>query len=107
MKFDLDEVLANMLGAAKDSLKDNWDFAKGTAVDFLQSRKERIDLLTSLRLSNQLSEKFFLARLQDEKKIFTSELHALAVITKVMAQNAANAAFTVLEKAVAAALGIK
>lgn len=107
MKFDLDEVLANMLGAAKNSLKDNWEFAKETANGFLQNRKERIDLLTSLRLNNQLSEKFFKDRLLDEKKIFASELHALAIITKVMAQNAANAAFDVLEKAVTAALGLK
>ena len=43
---------------------------------------------------------FFVKRLADEKKILESELHALAVISKSMAQKAANAAIDVLENAV-------
>ncbi|MBS1730720.1 MAG: hypothetical protein JSS67_08065 [Bacteroidetes bacterium] len=104
MKFDIDEVLTNMLSAVKKSLKTDWPFAKETANNFFQSRKERLDLLTSLRLSNQLSEEFYESRILDEKKILISELHALAIISKVLAQNAANAAFDILEKALKAAL---
>lgn len=106
MNFDIDEVLANMLGAVKDSLATDWPFAKETANDFFQSRKERFELLTSLFLTNELSEEFYKARIQDEKNILVSELHAIAIISKVMAQNAANAAFDILQKAINIALGI-
>lgn len=106
MKFDIDEVLTKMLSAVKKSVATDWPFAKETASDFFQSRKERLELLTSLRLTNQLSEEFYEARILDEKKILVSELHAIAIISKVMAQNAANAAFDVLEKAIQIALGI-
>lgn len=106
MKFDIDEVLTNMLGAVKKSLDTDWPFAKETTNDFFQSRKERLDLLTSLFLTKELSKEFYEARILDEKKILVSELHAIAIISKVMAQNAANAAFDVLEKAIDIALGI-
>ncbi len=106
MTFDINEVLAQMSGAIKNEVSDNWSLIKKTTNNFLQSRKARLELLTSLRLDNQLSEEFFQARLEDEKKILTSELHAVAVITKVTAQNAANAAISILSNAVKTALGI-
>ncbi|MGI8950263.1 MAG: hypothetical protein ACR2FN_01630 [Chitinophagaceae bacterium] len=106
MTFDINEVLANMLSAIKDVVSENWNLVKETANDFLQSRKERLELLTSLRLQDQISEDFFEQRLEDEKNILESELHAIAIISKVTAQNAANAAIAVLENAVKTALGV-
>jgi len=106
MAFDINEVLSQMLSAAKDSLKEDWEFAKGVAVDFMESRKARFELLANLRIENQISEVFFEDRLKDEKDIFESELHAVAIISKVTAQNAANAAISVFENAVKAFLGI-
>lgn len=106
MKFEINEVLADMLGAIKKVAKENWDLLKVTASDFMQSRKLRFELLVSLRLENQISQEFFEARLKDEKDILQSELHAVAVITKATAQKAANAAIGVLEKAVNTILGI-
>ena len=100
MAFDINEVVAQMLGAVKTSVKDDWKLVKDSAGSFLQSRKDRLDLLASLRLNNEISEKFFLKRLADEKKILESELHAVAIMTKAMAQRAANAAIDVLAKAV-------
>ena len=106
MQFDINEVLAEMLGAVKKVTKENWDLLKSTANEFLQSRKLRLELLASFRLENQISQEFFEARLKDEKEIFQSELHAVAVITKAAAQKAANAAIAVLEKAVSTLLGL-
>ena len=100
MAFEINEVVAQMLGAVKTSVKDDWKLVKETASTFLQSRKDRLELLASLRLNNEISQKFFLKRLEDEKKIFESELHAVAIITKAMAQRAANAALDVLSNAV-------
>jgi hypothetical protein len=104
MAFDINEVTAQMLGAVKTTLKDNWKMVKETAAAFLQSRKDRLELLASLRLNNEISHKFFMKRLEDEKKIFESELHAVSIITKAVAQKAANAALDVLSKAVSKAL---
>ena len=101
MAFEINEVVAQMLGAVKASVKDDWKLVKETAGTFLQTRKDRLDLLASLRLNNEISQKFFLKRLEDEKKILESELHAVAILTKAAAQRAANAAIDVLSKAVA------
>lgn len=106
MKFEINEVLADMLGAIKKTAKDNWDLLKSTANEFMQSRKLRLELLVSLRLENQISQEFFEARLKDEKDILQSELHAVAVISKATAQKAANAAITVLENTVSKILGM-
>lgn len=101
MAFEINEVVAQMLGAVKASVKDDWKLVKETASTFLQTRKDRLELLASLRLNSEISQKFFLKRLEDEKKILESELHAVAILTKAAAQRAANAAIDVLSKAVA------
>jgi hypothetical protein len=99
MKFDIDETLAQMLEAMKGVVKDNWKTIRGNANTFLQNRKGRLELLTSLRLANELEEAFFQKRLQDEKKILESELHSIAIVSKSIAQKAANAAIEVLQGA--------
>jgi hypothetical protein len=95
-----------MAGAVKNEVKDDWQVVKSTFNNFLQSRKDRLELLTSFRLGNEISEDFFQQRLADEKDILASELHAIAIINKVAAQNAANAAIGVLQKSVQGALGL-
>ena len=100
MSFDINEVVANMVDTIKTTVADNWPLVKETANDFLQDRKSRLELLASLRLQSQISDEFFLQRLQDEKDILTSELHSIAIITKAIAQKAANAAIDVLQNAV-------
>lgn len=100
MAFNINEVLAQMIGAIKGELKKDWDLAKSTVNNFLQAKKDRLELLTSLRLENQITDKNFKQRLKNEQLILESELHAIAVIGKVAAQNAANAAINVLSKAV-------
>mgnify|MGYP001275636879 CR=1 FL=1 len=104
MAFDINETVAQMLAAVKTMVKDNWSIVKETANTFLHARKDRLELLASLRLSNEISQRFFLKRLEDEKKILESELHAVAIVTKAIAQKAANAALDILEKAVSKAL---
>ena len=104
MKFDIDEVLADMLSAIKETVEDNWDVVKSTANQFLQRKKERLELLAQLRIEGDLSQKKFESRLKDEKLIAEAELHAIAVISKAIAQKAANAATDVLKTAVKVAI---
>lgn len=105
MNFDINETLANMLGAIKDSVAENWDEVKPVANQFFQRKKERLELLAQLRISGDITQKKFMSRLEDEKLIVEAELHAIAVITKAIAQKAANAAMDVLVKAVKVAIG--
>jgi hypothetical protein len=107
MKFDIDETLAQMLKAIKDVVKDNWKLVKENANTYLQTRRSRLELLASLRLTNEIKEEFFRKRLKDEQKILESELHSIAIMTKAIAQKAANAALDTLENAINLALKIK
>lgn len=107
MAFDFNEVLAQMLQAVKDTAKENWEEMKTAASGYLEERKLRLDLLTSLMLHGEIEKDFFLKRLADEKNIFVSELHSVAIVTKAVAQKAANAAADVLENAVFKAIGLR
>jgi hypothetical protein len=104
MNFDINEVLADMLSAIKGTVDDNWSEVKATANQFLQRKKERLELLAELRINNELSQEKFESRLADEKLIVEAELHAIAVVSKAIAQKAANAAIDVLVKAVKVAI---
>jgi hypothetical protein len=105
IKFDMNETLAQMASVIKGTVADNWSEVKSVANEFLQRRKERLSLLAELRLSGELTQKKFDSRLEDEKLILEAELHAVAVISKAIAQKAANAAFDVLQKAIKTAIG--
>ncbi|MCH7827211.1 MAG: hypothetical protein IIC75_04435 [Bacteroidetes bacterium] len=104
MNFDINEVLSNMLSEIKGTVEDNWDEVKSTANQFLQRKKERLELLAELRINGELSQEKFESRLKDEKLIVEAELHAIAVISKAIAQKAANAAMKILEQAVKVAI---
>jgi hypothetical protein len=106
MILDINEVLADMLGAIKTSIKDDWKIVKKPANSFIQSKKDRLELLLSLRLNEEITDVFFEKRLADEKEILASELHSIAIVNKVAAQNAANAALNVLENIINASLKI-
>lgn len=107
MKFDINETLASMLQGAKGVIKDNWPLVKETANTFFQNRKERLALLAELRLNGDIDNATMKDYLADERKIFESELHAVAIITKAMAQKAANTAIDIFEKAVKTVVGLK
>ena len=104
MNINFDEVLAEMLSAIKGTVEGNWGKVESTARQFLQNRKESLELLVSLRLEGEINQEEFESRLGDEKLVVEAELNALAVLSKAIAQNAANAAIAILEKAVQAAI---
>ncbi len=104
MNFDINEVLADMLTKIKNNVDENWDQVKDTSNQFLQNKKERLELLAELRINGELSEEKFQSRLKDEKLVLEAELHAIAVISKAIAQRATNGAIEVLEKAVRTAI---
>jgi hypothetical protein len=104
MNFDINEILADMLNAMKCTIKDDWNVVKKSANNFIQSKKERLEMLVNMKFEGAIDNEFFEKRLADEKEILISELHSIAIVNKVMAQNAANAAFRVLENVITTAL---
>ena len=100
MNFNIEEVTINMLNAIKGTVEDNWAEVKEPATQFLNRNKERLALLVDLRLSNELSQEKFESRLEDQKLVLKAQLEALTVISKAIAQKAANAAIDILETAV-------
>ncbi len=106
MKFDINEVIAEMGAAVKDAVGENWNEVLAVTNQFLQSKKERLELLAELRIAGDISRKRFESRLKDETLIAEAEFHSIAVISKAIAQKAANAAMEVLENAVKTAINL-
>lgn len=106
MKFSINEILAQMADAIKGVVGENWGAMISVTNQFLQNRKGRLELLASLRISGDISQKRFESRLKDEKLVAEAEFHAIAVISKAIAQKAANAAMEVLENAVKTAINL-
>jgi hypothetical protein len=105
-QFDIDEVVASMLLGIKDTVEDNWPQVKSILSDFFERRKDRLALLAELRLANDITDEQFDSYVKDEKDVLTAEMHAIAVITKAIAQKAANTAIDILVKAVKGAITI-
>ena len=106
MDFNINEVIADMANAIKTTVSEDWNSVKEDVSSFLTDRKSRLELLADMRIKNEIDQVFFEKRLKDEKDMIASELHSLTLISKVIAQNAANAAIDVLTKAITSALKI-
>lgn len=104
MSFNINEISTEMLSAIKGVVAEDWPEVKATAEHFLHNKKERLALIAELRIKGELSQAKFESRLLDEKLILEAELNALSVLSKAIAQNAANAALEILGKAVNAAI---
>ena len=106
MDFDINEVLTDMLGAIKSSVGENWPQVKDTASEFMSDRKQRLETIAQFVLDKQLTLEQAEVYLNAEKRLLESELHSIAIISKAVAQHAANAALDVLYKAIRLAIGI-
>ena len=96
MAFNIDTTIKNMLGAAKNEIKAGWTEVKETAESFFDKRKKRLKKLADKRLLGEIDDEEFKSFLEDEEMLFKDELLAFAVISKAVAQKAANAALDVL-----------
>ena len=104
INFDLKNTFDEMLASAKQSAGEGGKEAKGVAKQFLQNRKERLQLLAELRLAGDLPDEKFMSRLEDEKLILEAELKAMAVISKSTAQSTAQSVINIFQSAVVKAL---
>ncbi|MEI8366665.1 MAG: hypothetical protein WCF65_09650 [Parachlamydiaceae bacterium] len=104
MNINIDDVLVEMLSTMKGTVGEHWSDVRTVAEQFLQRRKERLELLAQLRISGDLSQEKFESRLLDEKLIAEAELNALGVLSKAVTQKAASDGLEILKKAVGTAI---
>lgn len=104
MNFNINESLAEIVKALKGQLGDDWQDAKGEITSMLDMKKQRLDLLATMRLQNKITDADFKSFLEDEKNTTAMELHTVAVISKVTAENAANTIIKVFETLVTKAI---
>lgn len=104
MQFDINETLADMLQNIREVAEDQWDDIKTVTGQMLENKKIRLEIYARFRLEGKITQEEFEQRLEDEKLITESELHAVAVMKKATAQKIANAMIETLNKAVKAVL---
>jgi hypothetical protein len=104
MNFDINEVFAKMMAKAKAHSEEYWAEIKPATELFLERKKDRIQLLADMALKGEISEEKIKSRMEDEKLVLDSELHAIKVLTKAIAQKTANEVIDVLQGALISAL---
>jgi len=106
MSFDINSVLNSMKNAAVDAVKDDI----GSTADFLkkifENEKDALEVLAEARITGEITDKEFQNELEREKKVFEVEMLTISIMTKAIAQKAANAAIEVLENAVKMTIGL-
>ncbi|MFA5044738.1 MAG: hypothetical protein WC542_02260 [Paludibacter sp.] len=100
MSLDINKVIADMLAAIKGTVVDKHEKVESIAKQFLIQNKETLLLIAELRISGELDDEDFKSRMEDQKLVLEAQFNALQVISKAIAQQAANAAIDVLEKAI-------
>lgn len=104
MGFDIDQALADMARAIAGVASNEWPDINACVEQALRDEKETLKMLGDAFASGDLSEEDLHSQLEDEKLALESALLACRVETKVMAQNAANAAITALAGAIRLAI---
>lgn len=100
MSFDVENALKDMLSAIQGELSSDWPKVQSTVNQFIKNRKKRLTKLLHYRVTNQITEKEFNSRIEDEKLLLEAQLEAMKVVSKAVIQKAANAAIDAIEKAV-------
>ena len=104
MNLDINKVMADVLSVLKGTVEKNQDKVESVAKQFVLQNKDTLLMIAQLRLSGELSDEEAKSRIEDQKFVLEAQFNALQVVSKAIAQQAANAVFDVLEKAAVAAV---
>jgi hypothetical protein len=104
MAFDSSQVLRDMAAAAESVISGDWPKVQDCVKQALKDQEEALQDIAEARLKKELTDDELHSQLEDEKATLEAALLACRVRAKAMAQEAANAAIQVLEKAIKAAL---
>jgi len=104
MSFDIEGTFEDMLAAISGVVSDEWPALKECAEKALEDEKDALEMIADLRLAGEIDDEDLKSNLEDEKVVLEAALLACRVRAKVVAENAANAAIEVFNKAIAAAI---
>jgi hypothetical protein len=104
MAFDSSDTLKEMVAAVEDVVAGEWPKIKDCAQDALKDQEDALDEIAAARVKGDITEEEMQSQLEDERVTFQAALLACEVKAKATAQQAANAAFKVLEQAIRACL---
>ncbi|NVO04397.1 MAG: hypothetical protein HXX09_17010 [Bacteroidetes bacterium] len=104
MNLDINKVLADVLAVLKGTVEANHDKVESVTKQFVLQNKDKLLMIAKLRLSGELSDDEAKSRIEDQKLVLEAQFNALQVVSKAIAQQAANAVFDVIEKAVFAVI---
>jgi hypothetical protein len=104
MAFDSSQTLKGMLAAAQGVVAGEWPKIKSCAEDALKEQEDALKDIAAARIKGDITEEEMQSQIDDERKTFEAALLACEVKVKATAQQAANAAFKVLEQAIRACL---
>jgi hypothetical protein len=104
MGFDINSILGDMAGAIKNVVKQDAGDIKQYANQTLEKEKDSLEKLGLARLAGEIDDEIFTREIEREKKVVEVDLLTIQIMTKVLAQKAANAAIDVFAKAVKTAI---
>lgn len=104
MSFDIEQVLKDMTGAISNSVKEDGGDISASAKKILYAEKESLKKLGEARQKGEIDDDVFNREIEREKKVVEAEFLAIRILTKALAQKAANAAIEVFVNAVKVAI---
>jgi hypothetical protein len=106
MSVDWAQVWTAAVTAAEDVVKAKAPAAKGFVRDIMQAREQRLKLLMVAWADGALDQDTLEEELKEEQAIVAMEFHAIRVLARKTAQDAANAAFKVIGDALLKGIGL-
>jgi hypothetical protein len=103
MSFDIDETVDGMMNAVSGVLTGKWTGLEPCVKRAFEDQKAAFDRLGKMRVDNLITDADVEEQLGFEKEALEAALLACQVESKVIAQNAVNAAISVLTGAIKAA----
>ena len=104
MSFNIEHAVNNMLNAASGEITDGWSDIKSCFERALHDEKDGIKDIIDAYEAGDLTDEDLESQLADEKIALETALLVCSVKTRVMAQNAANAAINALTAAIKLAI---
>lgn len=106
MAFNIDQTLDGMVKAAAGVLAGEWPGVEACVKKAFHNEKTALEAIGKKRLNNEITDEQVEEQLKFEKDVLEAELLVCKVKTKIMTQNAVNAAMDVLSAAIKAALKV-
>jgi hypothetical protein len=106
MSLNIDQTLNDMGAAVAGVVAGDWPKVRTCIEAALQEEKSALAVIAKARLTHEIDDDEMKSQLDDEKEALRAALLVCKIETKIMAQDAANAAINVLTDAIKAAVRI-